>query len=255
MNKTSRSKLFGLMLSVAVISVLLGMSVAPALTPAAVPAFPASVLSTAPATLTTTPTTLGSTIKIPGWFELTLSVPKQNLNDARLTQLTSDGWKYQGLQPLKLEDGSWLPPQALFTLVTSNVWTDTGMNYSSWKIGNPALEVANQTTYARYITVHTSLAVGTCAYTSTSLASEVAASGLGRAEGTWASAAAASGDKTWNQTKSFSASGTVSGINATGLWTNSGAGRGVLLACGQFVPTSVVAGDTLQIRHSSAMTN
>ena len=196
------------------------------------------------------------------YFEITLAVPIQNWNLERHRQLSS--WNYTGLTFTALDwnnngrtDDEIPRFLHLYQFETPNVWTNTGMNRTAHKLGNSA---ANNTSsggyqFARHVSVHTSIAAGNCAFTSTTIANEQAASGLTRAIGTFATGTASAGDITWNITNSFSVTGTVSAINATGLWTNTAGGTAeILFACGQFVPTSVVSGDTLQIRHSSAMT-
>lgn len=189
-----------------------------------------------------------------GWFELTLAVPAENWSPQRNAELSH--WKYLGFLNWTMDyDGDPTTSDTtqlrhIYVLDTPNVWTNVGVNWTLNKMQNPSFEAG--TDYAQYISVHTSIATGTVGFTSTTIANEVGNNGLQRAAGTYAQNAASGGDQIVNQTKSFSVTGSTLAINATGLWSKSSGG--VLIAGGQFMPTNVVSGDTLQVRHSSALT-
>ncbi len=176
------------------------------------------------------------------YFELTLTIPEVNMWEGRSRELLQSDWSFVSYNP---NSGEYTYLQDV-----GNLWTDVGMNRTQHKLFNPADD--NGALWAQYISVHTSLAAGTCAFTSTTLGSEVASAGLSRAAGTFAAGTTSGGDVQVNQTRSFSVSGTVANINATGLWDASA--TGLLFACGEFSNTSVVSGDTLQIRHVSDLT-
>lgn len=192
------------------------------------------------------------------WYIDTL-VAQENWSAEDHAYRLSRGWAYFGLQHRAVtdldtdHDIDYQGDFHVYTWSINNIWTNGGMNRTQHKLGNPSLVSGHNTLFAQYVSVHTSLADGTCAYTSTTLASEAATNGLSRAAGTFVAGTASAGDVRWNQTKSFAVTGTTTGINATGLWTDSSAG--LLFACGQFAPTNVANGDTLQVRHSSNMTN
>lgn len=184
----------------------------------------------------------GHSMKAREYFEMTLTIPEVNMWEGRSQELLQSDWNYVSYNP---NSGAYTYLQNV-----GNLWTDVGMNRTQHKLFNPADD--NGALWAQYISVHTSLAAGTCAFTSTTLGSEVATAGLSRTAGTFAAGTFTSGDVQVNQTNSFSVTGTVNNINATGLWDS--AATGLLFACGEFAPTSVVNGDTLQIRHVSDLT-
>lgn len=118
--------------------------------------------------------------------------------------------------------------------------TTIGKNWIEDQLGDtPSTQPAN------YISVSSSTSSPSSAWTQ--IPSEIATNGLSRALGTYAS----TGDGTWTITKEFTASGTITDAQLTGLQYGT-SGDNNLLASDTFTPTSLAANDKLTIIWSNS---
>jgi hypothetical protein len=119
---------------------------------------------------------------------------------------------------------------------THNLLTDIGKNFTQQQLINP--QSVNKTAW---ITLST--ATGDCSASATKLANELATANLGKASCTLTSINTSS----WNCTKTFTATGSVSSVQVAGYNWNATAGANDLFACATFTSVNLENNDQLTI--------
>lgn len=123
----------------------------------------------------------------------------------------------------------------------AGVLTTIGQNWIEDQMGD-----SPSTDPAKWISVSTSASSPSSAWTQ--IPTEIASGGLTRAAGTYAS----TGDGTWTISYEFTASGTHTSVQLTGLqWAVSGDGN--LLASDTFTPVTLNSGDKLTVTWSASV--
>lgn len=117
-----------------------------------------------------------------------------------------------------------------------NLITNTGKDFISTQLGSTS-PVTNGANYIALSSDSTAPAA-----TDTTLTGEISGSGLGRAQGTYSHTV---GTNTFTVQEAFTASGTVSGIQKTGLFTASSGGT--MMAENTFSSVNLLSGDQLTI--------
>ena len=119
-----------------------------------------------------------------------------------------------------------------------NLLTTIGANFTQQQLINPTAG-----NYTKYISASSTAA--DCADTSkTKLANEITTNGLARAECTLTSINASS----WNCTKTFTATGSLSAVQVAGYnWNSTSNSAGNLFACSTFTPVNLENNDQLTL--------
>ena len=119
----------------------------------------------------------------------------------------------------------------------SNDLTTIGLNWIEDQLGDsPATDPAK---WISLSTDDTAVSAGW-----TEIISEIAANGLERAEGAYAS----TGDGVWTISKTFTATGTHTAVQLTGLqWSATGESDNNLMAANTFTPVTLASADTLLV--------
>lgn len=155
-------------------------------------------------------------------------IPGNNdsMNDGITESINAEGYVVVSI----VRDGN-----EIYHYESHNLITNAGKDYISSQIGS-----TSQSSGANYIALSSD--TGSPSSSDTTLASEITTNGLARAQGTYSHTA---GTNTFTVSKQFTATGTVTGVQKTGLFTASSAGT--MMAENTFTSANLISGDQLTV--------